>query len=410
MKYNRVGLLVGALFFSAAIQAAKSTPENSELSSVREQIQQKQQAIQVQKKDLASLQQQLKADEDAISAANQKLQNSQSQLGKVRSKLQRLEAQRARLEAQSRQQERLLAEQFDEAYRMGQHDYVKLLLNQQDPAAVDRTMAYYGYMNQARLKILKRLDATKAELLQNKKETSESSRELYSLIDAQKQDQLTLQQKQQQREKTAQELNESLKTDQQQLTKLQLAEKAMLQKIEEQRKRLEAERIRKKKEALARAREKARQEGKSQEAAARKEAARLAKNDLQGLGKSGRMSWPVRGTVIRKFGEHRTGEVAWKGILIKTGQGAPVKAAGSGDVVFADWLDGFGNVLVIDHGRGYLSLYGNNQSLNKQVGQHVNTGDVIGSAGNSGNTGATGVYFEIRKAGRPVNPVSLLGR
>ncbi|MBP7980072.1 MAG: peptidoglycan DD-metalloendopeptidase family protein [Tolumonas sp.] len=410
MKYNRVGLLVGALFFSAAIQAEKTTTENPSLSSVREQIQQKQQAIQVQKKDLASLQQQLKADEEAIAAANQKLQNSQSQLDKVRSKLQRLEAQRAKLEAQSRQQERLLAEQFDEAYRMGQHDYLKLLLNQQDPAAVDRTMAYYGYMNQARLKVLKRLDATKAELLQNKQDTSASSQELRALIDGQKQDQLTLQQTQQQREKTAQNINESLQSDQQQLTKLQLAEKAMLQKIEEQRKRLEAERARKKKEALALARAKAKKEGKSQAAAARKAAAKLAETDLKGLGKSGRMSWPVRGAVIRKFGETRTGEVAWKGILIKAAQGAPVKAAGSGDVVFADWLDGFGNVLVIDHGRGYLSLYGNNQSLSKQVGQHVNSGEVVASVGNSGNTGATGVYFEIRRAGKPVNPVSLLGR
>nr|WP_321271745.1 murein hydrolase activator EnvC [uncultured Tolumonas sp.] len=410
MKYNRVGLLVGAFFFSAVIQAEESKNVNSSLSSVREQIQQKQQAIQVQKKDLASLQQQLKTDEDAIAAANQKLQTSQSQLGKVRSKLQRLEAQRAKLEAESNQQQRLLAEQFDEAYRMGQHDYMKLLLNQQDPAAVDRTLAYYGYMNQARLKILKQLDATKAELLRNKQETNESSQELRGLIDNQRQDQLTLQQKQQQREMTAKELNSSLHSDQQQLDKLQLAEKAMLQKIEEQRKQLEAERARKKQEALALAREKAKQAGKSQEAAARKEAARLAKTDLQGLGKSGRMNWPLRGAVIRKFGENRTGEVAWKGLLIQASQGAAVKAAGSGDVVYADWLDGFGNVLVIDHGRGYLSLYGNNQNLTKHVGQRVNAGDVIASVGHSGNTGATGLYFEIRKAGKPVNPVSLLGK
>lgn len=410
MKYNRVGLLVGALFFSAAIQAEDTKNVNSSLSSVREQIQQKQQAIQVQKKDLASLQQQLKADEEAIAAANQKLQYSQSRLNKVRNKLQQLDAQRAKLEAQSQQQKHLLAEQFDEAYRMGQHDYLKLLLNQQDPAAVGRTMDYYGYMNQARMHVLKQLDATKAELLQNKQDTSESSQELRALIDDQKLDQQSLQQKQQQREKTAQEMHESLQSDQQQLTKLQQAEKAMLQKIEEQRKRMEEERRRQKEEALAKAREKARQEGKSQEAAARKEAARLAKNDLQGLGKSGRMSWPVHGPVIRKFGETRTGEVAWKGILIKTGSGTPVKAAGSGDVVFADWLDGFGNVLVIDHGRGYLSLYGNNQNLNKHVGQHVNSGEVIASAGNSGSAGATGVYFEIRKAGKPVNPLLLLGK
>lgn len=410
MSYKNAGLWVGVLFFAGLSQAAENTSNNSELSSVREQIQQKQQEIKDQKKDLASLQAQLKEDEAAIDSANRQLQQSQQKLSIVRSKLKRLEAERQLLEAEADRQNHLLAEQFDEAYRMGQHDYLKLLLNQQDPATLDRIMAYYGYINSARLKVLKNLDQTREHLLANKAAINESSQELKELIQTQQKDQQNLQQSQTKREKTAQSINESLQSDEAQLTKLQEAEKSMLKKIEEERKRLEAERERKRQEALAKAREAAKKAGQSQAAAEKRERARLALTELKGLGKAGKLKWPTQGPLLRKFGEQRAGEVRWKGILIQAPLGSSVKAAGSGDVVFADWLAGFGQVIVIDHGKGYLTLYGNNAQLLKQTGQSVKTGESIATVGNSGNTGAAGVYFEIRRAGKPVNPVSLLSR
>lgn len=410
MSYKSAGLWVGVLLFAAFSQAAENTSNNAALSTVREQIQQKQQEIQDQKKDLASLQTQLKEDEAAIDAANRQLQQSQQKLSSVRDKLRRLEAERQKLEAESRQQNHLLTEQFDEAYRMGQHDYLKLLLNQQDPATLDRILAYYGYINDARLKILKQLDTNRTRLLKNKSAISESSQELKELINTQQKDQKNLQQTQTKREQTAQKINSSLQSDQAQLTKLQEAEKAMLKKIEEERKRLEAERERKRKEALAKARAAAKKAGQSQAAAEKRERARLALTELKGLGKAGKLRWPVQGPLLRKFGEERAGEVRWKGILIEAASGTPVRAAAEGDVVFADWLAGFGNVIVIDHGKGYLTLYGNNAQILKQTGQSVKAGDSIATVGNSGNTGATGVYFEIRRAGAPVNPVSLLSK
>ena len=102
--------------------------------------------------------------------------------------------------------------------------------------------------------------------------------------------------------------------------------------------------------------------------------------------------------------------MSWKGILISASNGAPVKAIADGDVVFADYLDGFGNVLVVDHGFGYLSLYGNNSSLLKQSGDSIRRGEVIAHSGNSGNQPEPGLYFEIRWQGKPVNPASWLGR
>lgn len=404
---TRVGLLAGALFLSPSLQAA----DNPDLNKVREQIQKKQQEISSQKKDLDQLHQQLQKDEAAVTALAKRLQGSQSKLKATRKQLEALAAQGRELTAQLKRQERLLAEQLDHAYRMGNSDYLKLLLNQQDPVAVGRALDYYGYFNQARLDAIAALKETQQRLAQNRRQTTQASDKLSSLVKEQQQDQSSLQQKQLQRESTVNEIKKSLVDDQQQLAKLRAAEQRMQRKIEEARKRLIAERKRKKAEAVARARAKAREQGRSEAAAEAQASAVIAQGDHKGLGKErGRLPWPLQGPQIRRFGEHRSGEVTWKGILIGGSEGAPVSAIADGDVVFADWLEGFGNVLVIDHGSGYLSLYGNNSTLLKASGDTVRRGESVARVGNSGGQPQTGLYFEIRWQGKPVNPTSWLGR
>ncbi|MGL4205128.1 MAG: murein hydrolase activator EnvC [Aeromonadaceae bacterium] len=402
----RVGLLAGALLGSLPLQAA----DNKDLSKVREQIQQKQQDIKSQKKTLDQLHQQLRQDEKAVTTLAARLSSTQAKLSTTRKQLAKLEQRRQQLNDQLKRQERMLAQQLDHAYRMGQNDYLKLLLNQQDPVAIGRALDYYGYVNQARLQAISELKKTQEELSYNRQQTAKTSTELSAIVQSQKQDKLALQQKQQSREATVDEIKKSLSADQQQLAKLQAAEKEMQRKIEEARKKLEAERKRKKAEALARARAKAREQGRSEAAAEAQAAATIALGDHKGLGKlRGQLPWPLRGQLVRRFGEHRGGEVTWKGILIGAGEGAPVKAIADGDVVFADWLEGFGNVLVVDHGFGYLSLYGNNSALLKRSGQSVNRGETIAQVGNSGGQPQSGLYFEIRWQGKPVNPVTWLG-
>lgn len=404
---TRVGLLAGALFLSPPLQAA----DNPDLNKVREQIQQKQQEISSQKKDLDQLHQQLQKDEAAVTALAKRLQGSQSKLKATRKQLEALAAQGRELTAQLKRQERLLAEQLNHAYRMGNSDYLKLLLNQQDPVAVGRALDYYGYFNQARLDAIAALKETQRRLAQNRRQTTQASDKLSSLVKEQQQDQTSLQQKQLQREGTVSEIKKSLVDDQQQLAKLRAAEQRMQRKIEEARKRLLAERKRKKAEAVARARAKAREQGRSEAAAEAQASAVIAQGDHKGLGKErGHLPWPLQGPQIRRFGEHRSGEVTWKGILIGGSEGAPVSAIADGDVVFADWLEGFGNVLVIDHGSGYLSLYGNNSTLLKASGDTVRRGESVARVGNSGGQPQTGLYFEIRWQGKPVSPTSWLGR
>ena len=121
----------------------------------------------------------------------------------------------------------------------------------------------------------------------------------------------------------------------------------------------------------------------------------------------GRLHLPVRGELRARFGNQRedTG-VLWKGLFISTGAGQEVRAIAAGRVVFADWLRGFGNLLIIDHGAGYMSLYGNNESLLKQPGDVVRSGEAIAATGNSGGNTDSGLYFEMRYQGRAFDPLS----
>jgi murein hydrolase activator len=118
----------------------------------------------------------------------------------------------------------------------------------------------------------------------------------------------------------------------------------------------------------------------------------------------GKLAWPVSGRVVARFGEARAGGVHWDGVLVATQRGAPVKAVCQGRVIYADWLPGLGLLTIVDHGDGYLSLYGHNERLYKAAGEQVAAGDTIAAAGDSGGSARPELYFEIRKGGKPVDP------
>ncbi|WP_211471381.1 peptidoglycan DD-metalloendopeptidase family protein [Collimonas humicola] len=119
----------------------------------------------------------------------------------------------------------------------------------------------------------------------------------------------------------------------------------------------------------------------------------------------GQLRLPVRGDVMARFGSKRGDGPSWKGLFIRTPEGTEVKAVASGRVVFADWLRGFGNLIIVDHGNQYMTIYGNNQALLKRPGDAVKSGDVIANAGNSGGNEQSGLYFEIRHQGRAFDPL-----
>src|SRR5690606_30440571 len=125
----------------------------------------------------------------------------------------------------------------------------------------------------------------------------------------------------------------------------------------------------------------------------------------------GKLDWPVQGSLAAHYGSRRAvGDLTWRGVLIRAPLGAEVRAVSYGRVAFADWLRGFGLLLIVDHGDGYMTLYGHNQGLYKEVGEWVDTGEVIAAVGDGDGQGEAGLYFELRQQGRPVNPVPWIAR
>ncbi|MGL4251019.1 MAG: peptidoglycan DD-metalloendopeptidase family protein [Aeromonas sp.] len=457
-KTSRVGLLAGALFFCLSFGATQAVAANQQLGAMQSQIKEQQQSIKLSKQELAKLNTQLKADEQAISAAAAKLNQTKLRLKESQQTLATLQKDKQALELQARHQKQLLAKQAESAFQAGNHDYIKLLLNQQDPAKLSRSLDYYDYLNKARIEAIEALRATRDKLAKNQQTTKETENKLQSLLGEQQEQHQSLLGSQQSRAKVRNQLQLSVQNDEQKLSRLVKAEKALKARLEELRRqreeqerreraererlakikaeqerqrRLEAQRLAEEQKRLAEQQRIAAQQRQvdeqqrlaaqqqrvteqqervaEQQAAARK-SAQASTNGYSGLKTNGSLRWPVQGPILIAYGSPRTAELKWKGTLIGASEGTQVKAVAPGQVVYADWLDGFGMLLVIDHGRGYMSLYGHNQSLLRQVGQNVEQGEPVALVGDSGGQERPGLYFEIRYQGEAINPTKWLAK
>ncbi|MFM5251837.1 murein hydrolase activator EnvC [Aeromonas hydrophila] len=438
-KTSRVGLLAGALFFCLSFGPATARAANQQLGAMQSQIKEQQQTIKLSKQELAKLNTQLKADEQAISAAAAKLEQTKQQLRENQQKLVGLQQDKLDLEQQARHQKQLLAKQAESAFTAGNHDYLKLLLNQQDPAKLSRSLDYYDYLNKARIEAIEALRATRTKLAKNQQATKETESRLQSLLSEQQQHHQSLLASQQSRAKVRNQLQQSVQDDEQKLSKLVKAEKTLKARLEELRRQREEQERRERAERERLAKLKAEQERQRKLAEQRRaEQQRLAAQNkaaqqqqpteevasskpergsgissagyYSGLKTNGSLRWPVQGPILIAYGSPRTAELKWKGTLIGASEGTQVKAVAPGQVVYADWLDGFGMLLVIDHGRGYMSLYGHNQSLLRQVGQNVEQGEPVALVGDSGGQDRPGLYFEIRYQGEAINPTKWLAK
>ncbi len=439
-KTSRVGLLAGALFFCLSFIAGKAMAANQQLGTMQSQIKEQQQTIKLSKQELAKLNTQLKADEQAISAAAAKLEQTKQQLRENQQKLVGLQQDKLDLEQQASHQKQLLAKQAESAFTAGNHDYLKLLLNQQDPAKLSRSLDYYDYLNKARIEAIEALRATRTKLAKNQQATKETESRLQSLLSEQQQHHQSLLASQQSRAKVRNQLQQSVQDDEQKLSKLVKVEKTLKARLEELRRQREEQERRERAERERLAKLKAEQERQRKLAEQRRaEQQRLAAQQnkaaqqqqpaeevasskpergsgissagyYSGLKTNGSLRWPVQGPILIAYGSPRTAELKWKGTLIGASEGTQVKAVAPGQVVYADWLDGFGMLLVIDHGRGYMSLYGHNQSLLRQVGQNVEQGEPVALVGDSGGQDRPGLYFEIRYQGEAINPTKWLAK
>ena len=364
----RLGMPVGLCASADAAGSEKA------LSQVRSRIDNLRKEIEKTQTLHDSVRTELRDIERQISKLLRVLKQLDQKLAKQQRKLNTLHQQRKALKAELATQHHLLARQVQAAFMIGRQEYVKLLLNQEDPAAVGRSMTYYDYLNRARLK---RIEATKVTLTKLQSVEQDITTQTQAL-NATKQEQLgkkeALQKSSSERAVVVASLNKELVSKEQELNRL-VEDERRLQNL--------VSRLDKAIPDILTA------------PGTHKPFAKLR----------GKLIWPTKGKLQVSFGTRREGgRLKWNGVLIRADEGREVHAVSHGRVAYADWLRGYGLLLIIDHGNGYMSLYGRNQAIYKETGEWVEAGEVIASVGKSGGQAQAGLYFEIRHNGIPTDP------
>lgn len=349
----------------------------AKLEALQVEIEKVQERLEAARGKQGELERELRRVDRNIGRSSRELQEIEQKLERTQDRLKALRATRADQLAALDQQKAALAQEVRAAYAGGRQAQIKLLLNQQDPAAVGRVLAYYEYVQGARLE---RIDAVESTLTDLRRTEAEIGKETSALeaarqVQADRRDALIAGKRE--RESVLRQLKAEIRSGDRRLGSL----------------REDEERL---KELLARL------------------ARVLADIPSDGEMKpfdtlKGKLPWPAEGSIRARFGEERGkmgAHLTWQGVLIDAPEGRKVRAISHGRVIFADWMRGFGLLAIVDHGEGYMSLYGHNQSLYASVGDWVEPGEVIGASGRSGGQAAAGVYFEIRHKGKPVNPSS----
>jgi septal ring factor EnvC (AmiA/AmiB activator) len=341
--------------------------------------------LQAVKSEIERITREVSAEQVERDRLTQELRTSELSVGKLREALsavrrERAEraARRAALTAEQRVREAevqrnraALAGQLRAAYLIGRQEPLKLLLNQKDPALAGRMFAYYSYFGRARAGQIKLIEDDLQRLAQLDGELAAEDQQLAQLEKQQRAQLHELEQARTQRSHVLASLEVQSHTRAQNLERLH-SQQAGLEKLLRE---------------LRTAMERFPLEGNDAFARLR-----------------GKLAWPVSGRVVARFGDARAGGVHWDGVLVATERGAPVKAVCQGRVIYADWLPGLGLLTIVDHGDGYLSLYGHNERLYKAAGEPVAAGEALAAAGDSGGSSRPELYFEIRKGGKPVDP------
>jgi septal ring factor EnvC (AmiA/AmiB activator) len=373
-RYTLLALLLLTLFsLPIAEGATQRQAKEAELNRLRARIDTLRTDLNRVRNRYDGMRNELRDLEQRIATLRKNLAELDSQLDTQQGKLRILERKQQRLESALHEQRDHLARQVRAAYAVGRQEYVKILLNQEDPAAVGRVVTYYDYLNRARLERIATINTTLDELTTVKAELAAETQQLQQLRDQAAGEKRNLEESRNKRSALVARLKGEISSKDQQLARLQADEKELQKLIT----------------ALSHALED-------------------IPPDIEGKpfkNLMGKLAWPARGPFLAKYGARRNvGSLTWQGVLIGAPEGQQVRAVSQGRVAFAEWLRGYGLLMIIDHGDGYMSLYGYNQTLYKSVGDWVKAGDIVAAVGSSGGQEQSGLYFEIRHNGKPANP------
>ncbi|HEY0634136.1 MAG TPA: peptidoglycan DD-metalloendopeptidase family protein [Gammaproteobacteria bacterium] len=373
--------LLLALLASATLVGAATARQNKEveLKQLRSRIDTLRLDLNRVRNRYDAMRNELRDLEGRITHLRANVSDLDGQLTKQLTRLRALERKQKRLDRELTEQRDHLARQLRAAYAAGRQEYVKILLNQEEPAAVGRVVTYYDYLHRARVERIAAINTTFDELAAVKAEMAAETVQLQQLRDKSAAEQQALEANRSKRTSLLVKLKSEISSKDQRLARLSADEK-QLQKL----------------------------------ISALSQALEDIPPDIEGKpfgSLKGKLGWPVKGPFLANYGSKRNvGSLIWQGVLIGASEGQQVKAVSHGRVAFAEWLRGYGLLLIIDHGGGYMSLYGHNQTLYKGVGDWVKGGELVAAVGSSGGQERNALYFEIRYNGKPANPAQWCGR
>ncbi len=364
MRFSFI-LLLTLLYPTTPSFAASEKQKLQQIDRQIEQLSQKQLQSELKRKKLTNA---LKFTDITISQLNVSLDKLSKSMSKTDKAIATINEEKAPLEAQLQSQQKLLANQLRVSYNLGKYQYLKLLLNQHDPAITSRLLSYIGYINNARAQTLKKIFNLKSILEDKEQQYRAHLNELAALKNKQAEKEKALVNQKNTQQTLIKDIQEQILTRQDKINDYKRTRKKLANII----KRINLKR---------------------------------ALENLSFAKMRHRLPWPVEGMAINQFGDNKdNNEINYNGVVFKAPEGRKIIAVHDGRVAFADWLKGFGLLLIINHGKGYMTLYANNQALYHELGDRVKTGDVIASVGHSGGQLEDGLYFEIRHNGKPINP------
>jgi len=357
---------------------ANKTSDEAKLKKIKQDIIQLEKTIKGSGEKQGSLSNELKKSELASAEINLQILDLEKKLKNLGKELGTLGEKQKDLEQARISQQTLISQQMASAYRLGNEESIKLLLNQENPETISRTLKYYDYFLRARSEKLTAYRQTLQSLEQVKTSIIDKQALLSKNRSSLTHQQQQLQQQHQQRRNVLAKLKQKITNSRQQLNKLN-TERGKLESI-----------LKSLEQGIAKL--------------------SLPATDKPFKVRKGKLPWPVSGRLSKYFGSTRNANIRWNGWLLKAREGSPVKAIHHGRIIFSDYLRGHGLLIIIDHGDGYMSLYAHNQILLKETGEWVLPDEPIAKVGNTGGQDDHALYFEIRHNGKPTNPKRWLAK
>ena len=385
----------------AYAQKASAEIEKQRLTELRARIDKLQRDLSKSEESRSEAADALKVSEKAISEVNRNLVVLAREEGKIAQSLNEVQKRIQSVREGVNKQQDMLDRMLRHQYMHGNTDALRLVLDGQDVAAVQRQLQYFAYISRMRAGVIAQMKQSLANLTELESSARLKKAALSANAGEQKKARTALQNERGARQKVVVRIAADISKNRREIGRLKRDEDRLAKLVDQLAKALVQQQ---------------RSEGKTPGRKRKPGEAIEEVADASFVGRAfqtlrGKLKLPARGELGGRFGAPREeGGVTWKGLFIKASAGQPVRAVADGRVIFADWLRGFGNLLILDHGNGYMSLYGNNESLLKHVGDLTQSGETVASVGSSGGALESGVYFELRHEGKPFDPMKWVGK